>query len=113
MKARLLAADGLSGKEFGLPSLPVVLGRSYLAGIQVLDRFVSRRHCQIEERDGCLVVRDLESKHGTYVNGEQIQESKLLPGDTLSVGITSFRADYDTGSLEALVSVNGSLADLD
>ena len=52
---------------------------------------VSRRHCQLDEVGGLLVVRDLGSRYGTYVNGMRVAEARL-PDDKLTVGLTSFVA---------------------
>ena len=47
---------------------------------------VSRRHCEINLDAGKVTVRDLESRNGTQVNGEPIEEAQLKPGDVLSIG---------------------------
>jgi len=41
-------------------------------------------------------VRDLGSKNGSFVNGEHADECWLRPGDTLSVGATTFVVDYES-----------------
>ena len=51
--------------------------------------------------DGVLVVRDLGSKYGTFVNGRQIAEALLLPGDMLSVGLSNFVAVYAPPAAES------------
>jgi hypothetical protein len=95
MKARLF--DARHGeREIPLERLPVLMGRGPDAEVQVLDRFASRRHCEISERDGALFVRDLGSKNGCLVNGRDANESSLRPGDTLSVGATTFVVCYET-----------------
>ena len=93
MQAKLVALEH-AGEDILLRSFPVVIGRNPDSGIAIDDRWVSRRHCEIDEADGVLVVRDLGSKHGTLVNNEAIVEAKLFPGDKLSLGMTSFVASY-------------------
>jgi pSer/pThr/pTyr-binding forkhead associated (FHA) protein len=95
MKARLFDARH-SNREIPLGKLPVLLGRGPDAGIQVPDRFASRRHCEISERDGVLFVRDLGSRNGSFVNGRYATESSLRPGDKLGVGVTTFVVFYET-----------------
>ena len=95
MKARLLDAQH-GNREILLDELPVLLGRGSDAGIQVLDGFASRRHCEISERDGVLFVRDLGSTNGCLVNGRFASESSLRPGDELGVGLTTFVVSYET-----------------
>ena len=65
--------------------LPLVIGRGPDAGIRLNDRTVSHWHCRIDQIDGKLVVCDLGTVHGTFVNGTRINESPLMPGDILSV----------------------------
>ena len=77
-----------------LHSLPVVVGRSPDADVRLADCWVSRRHCEIGEIEGTLVVRDLGSRHGIFVNGLQVPETHLMPGDKLTVGSTIYRVDY-------------------
>ncbi len=83
--------DGLV-EEISLARLPIVIGRGAEAEVCLDDRWVSRRHCQIDEVDGQLVVRDLGSKHGTLLNDRPIRESVLMPGDRLTVGLSEFLA---------------------
>ena len=47
---------------------------------------VSRRHCEIDWRNGELVVKDTNSTRGTYVNGKLIKKSSLKNGDELGLG---------------------------
>ncbi|HUT93245.1 MAG TPA: FHA domain-containing protein [Thermoguttaceae bacterium] len=73
---------------------PAMIGRDPDAEVQVDDRWASRRHCEIDQVDGTLVVRDVGSRHGTFVNGESVRSARLLPGDRLTVGATSFEVVY-------------------
>jgi len=82
-------------QEFALRRFPLLIGRSMDADITLNDRWASRRHCEIDFRDERLVVRDLGSKHGTIVNDCAIIESPLLPGDRLTVGLSTFVASYE------------------
>ena len=69
---------------------PVLLGRSESADIRLDDRWLSRNHCEIDVTDGELIIRDLGSKHGTYVNESPIDETTIESGDELRIGITRF-----------------------
>ena len=55
-------------------------------GIKVDDIGLSRRHCSIREDGGRLVVEDLGSRNGTFVNGERIVRRVLKPGDEIEIG---------------------------
>jgi adenylate cyclase len=72
------------------------LGRHPNNSIQLLDKIVSKEHCILEQRDGGIVLRDLGSLNGTYVNGERVRgEMMLRHGDEIALGST--RARYDDG----------------
>jgi len=77
------------------------LGRHPSNTIQLLDKIVSKEHCIIERRGQALVLRDLGSLNGTYVNGERVNgERELKHGDDIALGGT--RARYDDGSGRAM-----------
>jgi hypothetical protein len=55
---------------------------------------VSRRHAEVERTDGSLLVRDLGSTNGTFVNGSQIDGEVLLKtGDRVQFGDVAFRVE--------------------
>ena len=54
---------------------------------------VSRLHCKFEGRRGAWSVRDLDSRHGTVVNGEKVSSRVLRPGDVITVGGNRLRFD--------------------
>jgi hypothetical protein len=74
---------------------PAVLGRSTKADIHLADPWVSRVHCEISYRNGELVVRDLESRHGVYLNDQRIIQGVLHPGDVLLLGVTRYRVEFE------------------
>src|SRR6185503_7273422 len=77
------------------------LGRHPTNSIQLLDKIVSKEHCIIERRGSALVLRDLGSLNGTYVNGERVNgERELKHGDDIALGGT--RARFDDGSGRAM-----------
>lgn len=95
MNAKLICIDDeLDRGEIILDHLPVVVGRNPEAEVHLDDSCVSRFHCKIDEIDGTLVVRDLGSANGTYVNGACVTECQLLPDDQLTVGMSNFLASY-------------------
>ena len=97
LAAKLIAKDSLvSSREIALTEFPLRLGRGPEANVQIGDRWVSRDHCEIDCVDDVLLVRDLGSKHGTFVNGRSVLEAELRPGDLLNIGITRFVVEYDS-----------------
>ncbi|MDA0834282.1 MAG: FHA domain-containing protein [Planctomycetota bacterium] len=75
--------------------LPVTLGRSKSADIQVLDPLVSRMQCRFEHEDGAVIVKDLQSMNGTVVNGSAVECCPLKEGDLLLFGNSEFVAQFD------------------
>ena len=82
---------GMDSKStISLGHLPAIVGRGSDCDVRLCDPWVSRLHCEINQIDGRLVIVDLESKHGTFVNKCRVQCADLVPGDTLSLGMTRF-----------------------
>lgn len=96
MDAALIAvkSDG-SQNEVAFKSDGLVIGRDRGCSVRVPVPSVSRRHCKISAEDGTLVIRDLGSSNGTFVNRKQIEESELNAGDLISVGPVVFVVRLD------------------
>lgn len=84
----------LEAKEIAL-TLPATVGRGREAEVHLPHPLVSRQHCELFERSGSVLVRDLDSLNGTFVGSERIDEAVLNPGDLLTVGTVTFRAAYE------------------
>ena len=78
--------------EITLTGLPVMIGRSPEADVQLDDSCVSRQHCEIDEMNGRSFVRDLDSKNGTFINGEAVQQAVVGPQDRITIGRINLRA---------------------
>lgn len=75
-----------------LSASPFRIGRAAENDLVVSSTVVSSRHAEVIESAGILVVRDLGSTNGTYVNGKRITNDTLISeGDLLEVGDTFFR----------------------
>lgn len=73
---------------------PASVGRDREADFCLDECHVSRQHCKLELVDDAVVVRDLDSTNGTYVNGLKVSEAVLKPGDKLTVGAITFLVEY-------------------
>ncbi len=63
------------------------VGRSRTCDISVNDPSVSRRHVVLKAGSGKILLKDLGSSNGTFINGERVQETgELHHGDTLGLG---------------------------
>jgi diguanylate cyclase (GGDEF)-like protein len=82
------------------------------AGLVLSDASVSRRHARVIcSDDGTVTVEDLGSTNGTAVNGRQVDQSPLRPGDHLEIGGVSLRLDLL--SLEEVAHLENVLARLE
>ena len=96
LQAKLIVVGGEVKTQEVKLRLPTVIGRGKEANLKVPLALVSRAHCEIRERDGRLFVRDLGSLNGTFVNNYKITaEQPLLPGELVTVGTVTFRAEYE------------------
>ncbi|MBL4682002.1 MAG: FHA domain-containing protein [Pseudomonadales bacterium] len=66
------------------------IGRALECDISILEPALSRKHAEIEPKDGKLIIRDLGSANGTFVNGEKIDEMILKNKDVLQFNKISF-----------------------
>ena len=78
----------------------VEIGREDGIGVRVAqDDLVSRRHARLTPTADGVFVEDLESRNGTYVNGDEIFGKALLaPGGQLLVGVTVFQLHAGSGA---------------
>ena len=88
---RLLAVAGpVEGKVFEIGEEPFPIGRQSGNRLQLHHGSVSRRHCVLERSEGGVLLRDLESRCGTFVNGVPVRERRLEHGDFIKVGDALF-----------------------
>jgi hypothetical protein len=74
----------------------IVLGRGDRAAIRLEDPFASARHARIYEQGNVVVIEDLESTNGTYLNEELLQTPRPLhPGDRVRIGDSEFAFEVD------------------
>jgi len=90
----MVSADGTT-RDLPVHGLPLIIGRSNECKLRVPLASVSRQHCELVEDDDELVVRDLKSSNGTFVNRERVKSRELLPGDLLAVGPVVFVVKID------------------
>ncbi len=79
------------GRSFDLKGDTIYIGRSPDNDIQIKDRFVSRKHLRIFRKESKYLIKDLESKNGTFINGKQIPsgvEFELKEGLTIAIGMS-------------------------
>ncbi|MCG3128803.1 MAG: hypothetical protein CHACPFDD_03696 [Phycisphaerae bacterium] len=95
MKVVLVMFKDGERRDFPLTDARTVIGRRSDCSLRVPTGDVSRRHCEVDVIGDEIVVRDLGSANGTYVNGKRIAESELEAGDHLAVGPVHFVVQVD------------------
>jgi FHA domain len=61
------------------------LGRGSLCDVKIASNSVSKEHATILITNDKIILSDLDSRNGTFVNGVRIQNQRLNPGDKLSL----------------------------
>src|SRR5262249_23014065 len=74
-----------------LPEGEATIGRDPANVVAIIDPSVSRKHCLLRpEEDGRFLIRDMESRNGTLVNGVPVKEQWLRHGDEIATGDSVF-----------------------
>jgi predicted component of type VI protein secretion system len=95
LDAKLVIVGGADTALEYLLDLPTSIGRGQENDIPLAHPLVSRKHCELLEEAGRLIVRDLGSLNGTYVGNQPVEGSSFLaPGQLLTIGTVTFRAIY-------------------
>lgn len=82
-----------AGQQLKIPQPKCFVGRAPDCQLRPDTDQISRHHCVISQFDDAVLVRDLGSKNGTFINGERItRERELNDGDLLEIGPFSFQA---------------------
>ncbi len=95
MDAKLVVVGGKASKESVSLKLPTVIGRSRQATLTVAHPMVSRKHAELYEADGLLMIRDLGSLNGTRIDGKRIKQAPLPPDAEFTIGPLTFQAKYE------------------
>jgi len=92
MHVRLKIMQGSNnGKEVKIPTPKCMIGRGDDCQLRPTSDAISRHHCVIITSENEVIVRDLKSRNGTFVNDERVaDEAVLLSGDILRVGPLQF-----------------------
>lgn len=103
-----IRGDGSRGERWEINDGPMVVGRGRLANVMVEDEGLSRRHFVIlREGEDCL-IQDLNSRNGTWVDGERIVAAKLHHSDSILAGRTTFLfLDHAVSSATARNALKG------
>ena len=97
MNVRLVVEKGAKRRRtFTVEKSEVVIGRRKGIGIRIPSSQVSRQHCRLYEENGVLMVEDMDSSNGTFLNEVAVLGPEMVqPGDLLQVGPVTFVVEYE------------------
>ena len=85
----------MTGRTHDLKVDSTTIGRVEDNIFQIAEPSVSSHHCEILLRGSEVVVKDLNSTNGSFINGEKVTESVLKPGQILRLGQIEMRLETD------------------
>jgi len=90
--------DGESVYRIPINSFPALVGRETGLAVTLQSNNVSRQHAEFLQQDGQLLIRDLGSTNGTFVNHEPVTECRQLSaGDVIRFADIEFRLRQEPG----------------
>ena len=103
MTSTLVGVQGyLAGHRFPITDRPLSLGRGPTNDVVLADTAASRIHAEVRHNKSGVVLKDLGSGNGTYVNGKRVTTYRLRSGDMIGIGEEVFRFEV-TDSATVLV----------
>ena len=95
MAKLVVLSPGLAGRSQEIKADKTTIGRVEDNVFQLAEPSVSSHHCEIFMRGSDVVVKDLDSTNGTFINGEKTSEGVLKPGQTLRLGQVELRLETE------------------
>ena len=95
MPKLVVLSEGLTGQSHELKVDKTTVGRVEDNAFQIAEQSISSHHCEVLLKGNDVVVKDLNSTNGTYINGEKISEKPLKPGQILRLGQVEMRLEAE------------------
>jgi pSer/pThr/pTyr-binding forkhead associated (FHA) protein len=95
MAKLVIQNQGMTGRAHELSVDRTTIGRVEDNTFQIADPSVSSHHCEVHLRGSDIVIRDLNSTNGSYINGNKIEESALKPGQVLRLGQVELKLEAE------------------
>ena len=99
----IITRDGQTHQEVELTNSRALVGRSGLSDIVIESHFVSRQHALLVRDQGAVVLVDLKSSNGTFVNSRRISSKVLLDNDIIMIGDHRIKMIYASGNPKAKI----------
>src|SRR6266478_5161722 len=98
MAKLVVLSAGMTGRTHELKVDKTTIGRVEDNTFQIAEPSVSSHHCELHLRGNDVLVKDLNSTNGTFINGERVTEAVLKPGQILRLGMIEMRLETGEGS---------------
>ena len=98
MSKLVLLSEGFAGRTYELNVEKTTVGRVEDNAFQIAEPSVSSHHAEIILKGNDVVIKDLNSTNGTFINGEKVTEGVLKPGQTLKLGQVEMRLEGKDGA---------------
>ena len=109
MAKLVLLSAGMTGRTHELKVDKTTIGRVEDNAFQILEPSVSSHHCEVLLRGKEVVVHDLNSTNGTFINGEKVSEAVIKPGQILRLGQIEMRLETDAPSAASKKPIDQTL----
>jgi len=104
--------DGVdTGNDFAITNKTMTIGRQDVCNIQLMDRYVSNKHCQIVFRKDHFTAIDLGSLNKTKVNDRVYVQKNLKNNDILTLGKTKLKFCWEEQDLTSIDESDDILGD--
>ena len=90
------------GREIKISVPEFIIGRGEKAHLRPSSDLISRQHCKISVKDSTVVVEDMGSRNGSFLNGEQLSKPTVAKsGDSVRVGRLHFELVIDPSQVRS------------
>jgi serine phosphatase RsbU (regulator of sigma subunit) len=112
----LIHVENAASRHVPLHLLPLIVGRSAPAEVVLAGSTVSRRHCRLEQQGDSILLTDLGSTNGTFINSERVTAPIVLQdGALITIGAHALsyhrRSQQELAGWEALERELGEASD--
>ncbi|HEY6228678.1 MAG TPA: FHA domain-containing protein [Verrucomicrobiae bacterium] len=108
MSKLVLLTEGFAGRTYELNVEKTTVGRVEDNAFQIAEPSVSSHHAEIILKGSDVLIKDLNSTNGTFINGEKITEAVLKPGQTLKFGQVELRLEGKDGAGAPAATAKGA-----
>jgi CheY-like chemotaxis protein len=108
MAKLIVTSKGLPASIFELSNHWVTIGRAPTNAFQILEASISGHHCEVLWRGDELVVRDMRSTNGTFINGVMVSEGVVAAGETFRLGEVELKFDKTPALPKISISAPGA-----